>query len=193
MAKYEKGDVHPGLEFLCFPVPFQNLCRRDRNTSEKYDDLEATSRRKILGLSTAQVASSSILRVINSVGGRGVVRHFESSSIPGARFPCRCSLSPPPPPRTPGDRDPSITRVVFVVNFRETAAFPQVWSNGDVVINSGGKAVTPATKVILNLVLGAFKVEVSRTPHPPPGSSAPFLSTAAFFAPDEDTVTISPS
>lgn len=39
-------------------------------------------------------------------------------------------------------------------------SFPQVWSNGDVVVNSGGKGMSPSTLVILNLVLGVFKVEV---------------------------------
>ena len=51
--------------------------------------------------------------------------------------------------------------------FRTLLAFlrlpaPQVWSNGDVVINSGGKGMSPSTLVILNLVLGVFKVEVRR-------------------------------
>ena len=36
----------------------------------------------------------------------------------------------------------------------------QVWSNGDVTINSGGTGETAATKIILNLLLRVFKLEV---------------------------------
>ena len=36
----------------------------------------------------------------------------------------------------------------------------QVWSNGDVTINSGGAGETLATKIILNIVLRVFKLEV---------------------------------
>lgn len=36
----------------------------------------------------------------------------------------------------------------------------QVWSNGDVTINSGGAGETAATKIILNIVLRVFKLEV---------------------------------
>ena len=35
-----------------------------------------------------------------------------------------------------------------------------MWSNGDVTINSGGLGETAATKIILNIVLRVFKLEV---------------------------------
>ncbi|CAM9515305.1 unnamed protein product [Ectocarpus sp. 8 AP-2014] len=45
----------------------------------------------------------------------------------------------------------------------DAADMAEVWSNGDVVINTAGKGMTPATKVILNLVLGVFKVEIAES------------------------------
>ncbi|CAN0266397.1 unnamed protein product, partial [Pylaiella littoralis] len=51
-------------------------------------------------------------------------------------------------------------REKFIATVDE-ADMVKAWSNGDVVINSGGKGITPATKVILNLVLGVFKVEIA--------------------------------
>lgn len=44
--------------------------------------------------------------------------------------------------------------------FGSLTGLPQVWSNGDVMVNSGLRGMSPATLVILNLVLGVFKVEV---------------------------------
>lgn len=38
----------------------------------------------------------------------------------------------------------------------------QVWANGDVTINTGTKGRTLEAKIILNLALGVFKVEVGR-------------------------------
>ncbi|CAN0509910.1 unnamed protein product, partial [Ectocarpus sp. 12 AP-2014] len=45
----------------------------------------------------------------------------------------------------------------------DAADMAEVWSNGDVVINTAGKGITPATKVILNLLLGVFKVEIAES------------------------------
>lgn len=38
----------------------------------------------------------------------------------------------------------------------------KVWSNGDVVISSGGKGTTPAVRVILDIFLRVFKAEVGK-------------------------------
>ncbi|CAM9579390.1 unnamed protein product, partial [Laminaria digitata] len=52
----------------------------------------------------------------------------------------------------------------------DDADMAKVWSNGDVTINSGGAGETAATKIILNIVLRVFKLEITESEKGPSGT-----------------------